>query len=226
MNTWLLEPSEGGIKNILRETLGIAGKFAWQTVKMLPEAFLSRTLWQENESHSQDIFDKYIGRVAVVGEFGYEDNAKERSVAARRAAKVLIDNKVVERGALVDIRAMSPDIARDRDDPWLSKSVAALAKSLNARKGVAARVNPDSIIVPIGHQPPDVYMYASIRRALTQEKDAEESGDALVIVANPFFVAQAMANITYHDIKEGGVAVLDDVGAHPRASKFLQLWAE
>lgn len=210
---------------MLRETLDTTSRFAWQSVRRLPDIFLYSVLRRESGPYSQDVLDRYVGKVALVGDFGYEDDAKVRSAAARRAAKVLVDNSVVETGSSVDIRAISPHTATDGDDPWLNKSMAALAKSLNARKGIAARVEPEPVMVQVDGHPSGTHIYASIRRALAQEQ-AEGTGDTLIMVANPFFVAQALPNITYQDMKEGGVVVFDDTSAYPQADKFLQLRAK
>ncbi len=213
---------------MVRETLAATGKLARQTVRKLPGSrSLSRLLRREVAPLPEErLLHDCVGRVAIVGEFGCEGDARQRLATARHAAKVLVGNEVVERGSSVEVRTMVPDTSIDGDDPWLVGSASALARALNSRKDIEAHLDPDPIVVEVNGGSLMTHLQRSIGEAIAPEQLEAEDDRIVVVVANPFFVSQALPGIKYHNMKEGGVAVLDDIIVSHEAGNFLQLWAD
>lgn len=165
-----------------------------------------------------------VGKVAIVGDFGYSKDPELRRQTADRVVGILLENGVIELSSSVDIRTMVPDIAQGDNDRMLDESALSLAHALDAMGDASQYLHYDPVAIA-GHGVGNLPTVANARiGAIAPGREGEAFGDRLVVVANPVFLSHAFPNLLDHNMNAGGVAMLAEVGENPRDNRYVQLW--
>lgn len=212
----------------LHDRLKAAEQSAAQKVRQMPglrqvDALFGGITASREVTVDQEVLGNSIGRVAIIGDFGYTGSSRLRKDIAQRAVKMLQRSGVVAAEVPVDIQTMIPEVADVDNDPCVERSARALFMAFD-QAGYSATTHKDPLKVAIGGRDGIVNTlntYASISEAITNSEGKEKS---LLVVANPFFVSQVLPNINYGNINAGGVAMLAEVGSRPEKNRFIQLW--
>jgi hypothetical protein len=182
------------------------------------QALLSGWSERQRALSAEETLDTHVGNIALVGDFGYVIEDEKRTAIAKRVVKTLRENGVIEEDSPVDVRTMVPDIARGEHDRSLDVAALSLAHVLDDTSQANQYLHYDPITVSVdGHKDIRTNIKSSINSA-APDCEGEAFGEKLVIVANPFLLAQAFPNLTYATMNNGGVAKLE------RNNQFVQVW--
>lgn len=183
-----------------------------------------RWLGKEQITVDQQALSDNIGKIAIVGDFGYKPSEQLRAGTAMRIARMLKDSSIIKAAEPVDIRMMVPDITREGHKS-LDVSMDMLAGSFREIGTATQYVHTEPIVVPIeGRRKQELYAYAKLGKAAVEPVN-DSLDKSMVVVANPIFIAQTFQNLSYQHMEAGGIAVLAAVGEKPEGNKFVRLWS-
>lgn len=207
----------------LHDTFKAVEQSAAQKMRQLPGL---RQLGAESRAINQSALVDNLGRVALVGDFGYSGSAQLRTDIASRAVKVLQSNNVVQAKWPVDIQSMIPEVAGIDSDYCLNRSAQDLAAAFGRAGAYEATIHEDPIKVGINANnmaSSALNVYAGISDVIT-DRDNDAPERSLLIVTNAFFISQVLKNLRHDSMSAGGVAVLAEPGSRPEENRFVQLW--